>query len=262
MSEQAELKRLAPVVAAATGAATRLQGLHGRALSLVPEAYKPSVEQREQQLAALASPYLTALSDRAPALLHAVDAKVDGAIMAAWASFTANRAAVGAAAQHARHAGLEQLSAARQAYLSRLEESLAFVRAQGLQGTAKAAADALLGRVEEAKRALPSASTLLGDISKAWSKLAATPAVERLLQASRAQVDGAYARYLATHDALVADPRYASAVAKGSELLSAVQATSAYQAAAGRLTPYLAPAAESIAPLVAKAAAHLAPAAA
>lgn len=78
MSEQPELKRLAPVVSAATGAATRLQGLHGRALALVPEALKPSVEQREEQLVALASPYLAALSDRAPALLHAVDARVGG----------------------------------------------------------------------------------------------------------------------------------------------------------------------------------------
>ncbi len=76
MSEQPELKRLTPVVSAASGAATRLQGLHGRALALVPEALKPGVEQREEQLLALASPYLTVLSDRAPALLHAVDARV------------------------------------------------------------------------------------------------------------------------------------------------------------------------------------------
>lgn len=76
MSEQPELKRLAPVVSAASGAATRLQGLHGRALALVPEALKPGVEQREEQLLALASPYLSVLSDRAPALLHAVDARV------------------------------------------------------------------------------------------------------------------------------------------------------------------------------------------
>lgn len=173
--------------------------------------------------------------------------------------------------------------------------------------------------------------------SEAWSKLAAMPPVERLLQASRSQVDGAWARYQAAHDALVvspclpadcrlqaaahprlqglslpmvrpslgcaaglhglaaagsgaglvcchllheraapstvttcppplapaqADPRYASAVAKGSELLSAVQGMPAYKAAASRLTPYLAPAVDSIAPYVSKAAAHLAPAAA
>lgn len=63
--------------------------------------------------------------------------QVDSAILAAWSSFTANRAAVGAAAQHARAASLEQLAAARQAYLSRLEGSLTFVREQGLQGSAK-----------------------------------------------------------------------------------------------------------------------------
>ncbi len=59
-----------------------------------------------------------------------------------------------------------------------------------------------------------------------------------------------------------ADPRYASAVAKGSELLAAVQGLPAYKAAASRLNPYLAPAVESIAPYVNKAAAHMAPAAA
>lgn len=76
MSEQPELKRLAPVVSAASVAATRLQGLHGRALALVPQALKPTVEHREEQLVSLATPYLTALSNRAPAVLQAVDARV------------------------------------------------------------------------------------------------------------------------------------------------------------------------------------------
>jgi hypothetical protein len=65
---------------------------------------------------------------------------VDGAILAAWQSYSANAAHIGEvveAQKAARAANLEQLNAARQAYLKRVEESVAYVRAQGLQGAAK-----------------------------------------------------------------------------------------------------------------------------
>lgn len=66
--------------------------------------------------------------------------QVDGAILSAWQSYTANAAhltAVVEAQRAARGADLEAFNAARAAYLKKVEESVAFVKEQGLQGTAK-----------------------------------------------------------------------------------------------------------------------------
>ena len=69
--------------------------------------------------------------------------QVDSAIAAAWHSYTANTEFLTAAVekQRAAHAAnLEHFAAARQQYLKRVEESVAFVREQGLQGTTKVGA--------------------------------------------------------------------------------------------------------------------------
>jgi hypothetical protein len=73
---------------------------------------------------------------------------VDSAIAAAWQSYTTNSEFITAAVekQRAAHAAnLEHFSAARQQYLKRVEESVAFVREQGLQGTTKVGAGAGAG---------------------------------------------------------------------------------------------------------------------
>ncbi|PSC69120.1 major lipid droplet [Micractinium conductrix] len=237
---QPELKRLAPVLSVAVVATATAAQLHDRVLASVPDRLKGTVSSTEERVAALASPYVAVITDKGAAALRVADAKVDGAILSAWQSLVAGRAAV----EKQGSASLEQLQAARQAYLKRVEESVAYVRQAGLQGTAKAAADTLMVKVEEAKR-VPGA--VMSEISEAWTRLAGLPAVERVLSASRGQVDAAWGRYTAAHDALVADPRYASALSMGGELLASLQATAAYKAAAERLTPLFAPYAESAA---------------
>ncbi|EFN52470.1 hypothetical protein CHLNCDRAFT_138816 [Chlorella variabilis] len=267
MASDGQLKRLAPVATAASAAATRAGALYATSKTYVPARLQATVEQAEGKAASLASPYVALISDKAVIALKTVDAKVDGAILSAWQSYTANAAhltAVVEAQRAARGADLEAFNAARAAYLKKVEESVAFVKEQGLQGTAKVAAEALASKVEEAKK-VP--EVLLHEISAAWGKLSAMPAVERLVASSKVQVDAAYGKYKAAHDALVADPRYGAAVAKGGELLASLQATAAYKAAWTRLTPLLGlPAAQSAAkiaaPYVTAVAGHLAPVAA
>ncbi|KAI7845739.1 hypothetical protein COHA_000655 [Chlorella ohadii] len=247
-----ELKRLTPVVGAAASAATLAGRLYVSSKAYVPERLQGTVAAAEGKVAELATPYLPTLLDKGTSVLQAVDQKVDSTILSAWSSYTSHAEALTAA--------VAQQKAARQAYLQRVEESVAFVREQGLQGATKAAADALQSRVEEAKK-VP--TVLIGEISEAWTKFVHTPAVERLLAASRGQVEAAYARYMAAHDALVADPRYSAALAKSGELLAAVQGTGAYQAAAARLAPLLMPYADQAgklaAPYLQAVASHLAP---
>lgn len=188
---------------------------------------------------------------------------MDGAIASAWQSYAANASFLSAAVSQRKDElaalagpGLEHFSEARRAYLKRVEEGVAAVRAAGLEGAARAAADALAARVEEARR-VPTA--LLGSVEAAWAQFVGMPAVGRVLAASRGQVEAAAKTYQSAHSALVADPRYSAAVARGGALLQSLQASGAYQAAQARLAPFLAPATQLAAPYVQAVATHLAP---
>ena len=71
--------------------------------------------------------------------------QVDSSIKAAWANYEKNSEFLAAAVekQRALHAAnLEQFQAARQAYLAKVEESVAFVKEQGLQVSAGAGVEA------------------------------------------------------------------------------------------------------------------------
>ncbi len=66
---------------------------------------------------------------------------MDSAISAAWQSYHANSEFLAAAVekQRAAHAkNIESFNVARQQYLKKVEDSVAFVKEQGLQGTTKA----------------------------------------------------------------------------------------------------------------------------
>lgn len=83
-TQSPELKRLAPVLSAAAAATEAATRLHSRAVAAVPDRFKGTVQQREEQLAALASPYVALVTDRGVQALQAVDAKVG--CLPAWPS--------------------------------------------------------------------------------------------------------------------------------------------------------------------------------
>jgi hypothetical protein len=66
--------------------------------------------------------------------------QADSAILCAWRSYATNTARLGSVVEGqkaARASDLEQLAEARRVYLKRVEESVAFVREQGVHGTTK-----------------------------------------------------------------------------------------------------------------------------
>ncbi|KAI3430389.1 hypothetical protein D9Q98_004984 [Chlorella vulgaris] len=261
-----QLKRLEPVATSAAAVSAKAGSIYAFVRHYVPTRIEGTVGQAEGKAASLASPYVALLSNKAATALAAVDSKADSAILCAWRSYATNTARLGSVVEGqkaARASDLEQLAEARRVYLKRVEESVAFVREQGVHGTTKAAAEALASKVQEARR-VP--EMLVHEISAAWTKLSAVPTVERLLAGSKVQVDAALTRYQATHNAVVADPRYGAALAKGSELLGSLQSTGLYQAAVTRLSPLLdmpvtQSAAKAAAPYLNAVTVHLAPAA-
>lgn len=82
MAENGQLKRLAPVVSAASAATTTATSLYGTAKTYVPARFQPTVEQAEGKAASLASPYVALISDKAASALALADAKVSLASLA------------------------------------------------------------------------------------------------------------------------------------------------------------------------------------
>lgn len=245
--------------------AARAAALGAQAYDIIkqrtPASLQPKLEAAEATAVAYSAPYLT----KGAEVLRVADLKVDASIKTAYEKYEANTTflATAVARQREAHAdNLQKFQEARKEYLQKVEASLAYVREHGVTGTAKAASDVLLAAVHEAQAA---PQKLLHEVDAAWHRLLELPAVKALVEGGRerlsSSVGAAYARYSVTRDKLVADPRYAAAVAKGEEYIKSVQATSFYQAAAARLItlPYVDVGLKSAAPYLEAARAHLAP---
>ena len=79
--------------------------------------------------------------------------------------------------EHAR--AVEECSQARRVYLLKIEETLQFLRENGISGTARLAVNTMLGRIDEAQK-YPAhlegeAGMVVGKVNEAWSKLVALP---------------------------------------------------------------------------------------
>lgn len=167
-----------------------------------------------------------------------------------------------------------------QAYLRKIEEAVDYLKTAGVSGAARAAAEKVALRVEDAKKASTTAGAYLQGaaagaaagaferVFEAWTALAAQPAVAKLLEAAAPRVERARAAYLQAHDAVAGSPAYARAVESSIAAVAAVQASAPFKAAAARLYPAVAPFADPAiktlaeSPYVAAAVDHLRPIAA
>jgi hypothetical protein len=208
----------------------------------VPAPRGPPARGPRECLLQRAGPYLTRLaapSSRAAAPSSSL-LQVDAAVQGASQAYASNSAFLAAQLdrQRAFHAAnLESYKAAREAYLKRVEESVDYVRAHGLTGAARRAADEAAAAAAEARK-LPSA--VLARVHAAYERMAALEPVQRALGAARPAVDAAYARAEALGAAVVRSPSYKRAVDAALGAAAAAQETAAFRAAQGRLYPYVA----------------------
>ena len=113
-----------------------------------------------------------------------------------------------------------------------------YLKANGLTGAARAAAEEVSARVSQAK-ALPGA--VLGGVRDALDRLLALRPLHAGVEGVRPGLDAAYSRYLAVHDAAVASPQYRRTLALGASALETAQGTALYRKAKENLYPYFAP---------------------
>lgn len=203
----------------------------------LPASVKPTVEKVEQTISATVAPVVTTVTDTSDKLLHVVDAQVDAAVK------TAHTVIENQKQFHAQN--LQHYKAARQAYLRQLESVTDFLKEKGLSGTAQYALDAVHAQVDKVK-ALPGYA---GEQSKAaFDKLVTSvhtllenPQVAALVEKYKPAAQFAWGKYLAVHDAVVANGTYKFAYDKSVDVLNYAQGTSLFKFASTKLYPYVSP---------------------
>lgn len=132
---------------------------------------------------------------------------------------------------------LETYKAAREQYLKKVEDSVEFLRTNGLSGAAKKAADEVSVAVAEARK-LPVA--LATKVQEAFERLMEFEPVKKALTSARPAVDAAYTRYTAVHDNVVASSSYKRAYDLSQAAIKSAQETFVYRKAKENLYPMVA----------------------
>lgn len=214
-----------------------------------PSSLEPRIKAVEEKVTEVSSPLVSKLQDRSENVLYTLDSKVDSFLIQAGKLYDSSAAELQSQVNHQKkfhEKNVEHYKQARDAYLKRVEETVDFLKKEGISGAAKLAADTVVARVEDAKQ-LPAyidkeAKVVVSRVTDAWNKLASYPAVQKLLATAQPSIDFAWKKYTQAHDTIVGSPYYHAyynkAVDNGSFVLSKVQETDIYT----RISPYTDPA--------------------
>ena len=223
----------------------------------------------ETKVAELAAPYAEKVREAALPVLSDVDARVDASVNYATETLEQARATAAVYVDPSKYFTVEQLDAflaAREAYLARAEEALAFVRKEGLQGTAALSAEMLSKLIQDARAV--NTNAVMTVVSDVWANFAKMQPVDAALARFGPAVDSARVKYQEMHEALVKDPRYAGALQRAVDNVKWVMGTSTYKTSVewlgwavekGGLEPYVATAYRAASPYVEATLAHLQP---
>jgi hypothetical protein len=218
----------------------------GRAYA--PGLLNGSLRVVEDKVSELGTPLLSAVQDRSDKVLRTIDGKVDNVLVAAHDFLWPAPALVSNMVEKQRavhETKVAHCNAARYAYLHKIEETIEFLKARGISGTAKYAAVTVMGQVEEAQCIPPTlereAEVLVNKVGEAWLKLASLPPVSKLVETAQPSVEYARAKYLEAHDAIVASSAYSRALETACGIVHRVQDTMVYRAAANKLYPVISP---------------------
>lgn len=133
---------------------------------------------------------------------------------------------------------LESYNAARQQYLKKVEESVDFLKSNGLAGTAKVAAEEVMTKVKEAQK-VPGA--VLKNVQESVDKLLSAGPVTKAVETVRPGLDAAWSRYLSVHDSVVASAQYKKTLTLAETAFTKAQETILYQKAKENFWPVLKP---------------------
>ncbi|KAK9816682.1 hypothetical protein WJX72_003614 [[Myrmecia] bisecta] len=219
--------------------------------SYVPDRLNGSIKAVEETVSEYGTPLVVAVQDKSDQVLHIVDSKVDTAVTSAYQFYENKSTFLASQVEKQRkyhEKNLEHYKASRENYLKKIEESVEFLKKEGLTGSARYAADSVLARVEEAKKLPPvlvdEAKALVGKVGDAWAYLASLPAVHKLLETAQPSLDLAWKKYLIAHDTLLSTPIYHKLASNSTAVVGKVQETPVYKQLTNRVYPIISPYAE------------------
>lgn len=217
---------------------TKVAYAYNSSCAFLPNSCRTGLRSIENKVTNISAPLLTGLQQGSERVLWSLDSKVDSIVKVAQKAMQP-KALSEARAEH--ELVVAEASEARKAYLQQVLDSLQYLREHGLAGTAKQAVSAIVSRVDEAQR-LPAdreseALPLVRNVQDAWSKLASSPPVTKLIETAQPSIDFTQRKYGDAHDAVVASATYNRALEAAAEVLQRLQDSPIYRAAAGRLYP-------------------------
>ncbi|PSC72926.1 translation factor-like [Micractinium conductrix] len=234
-----------------TNAAERGAALASSSYTAVKSRLPPSVLPRVEAVEEKAAPVLAKAHGTGATLLKAADERVDAAVSGAQRAYAANAAYLQEqlARQKEFHAqNLTTYREAREAYLKKVEDAVESLRQKGLAGSARAAADAVLERVGEAKAAvMATPGAVLHKVHQSVEALLALGPVHSVVESAKPALESARGQYLRLHDSLVATPQYRQAWRTAVSLATTVQQIPLVTAVQARLEPLAKPYVDTVA---------------
>lgn len=168
---------------------------------------------------------------------HFICIQIDSAVQSAGQVYQKNSSYIQTQLEKSRELhkhNLESYKAAKEQYLKKVEESVEFVKTNGISGAARKAADEVSHAVTEARK-LPGA--VLKQVHDTFERLLTFEPVQKALSSAKPTIDAAYTRYLGVHDTVVASPQYKRAFDLSQAAVARAQETFFYKKAVESLYP-------------------------
>merc|ERR1739848_772240 len=211
-----DLKRLGFIYEYGTLATATATKFYELAKKQAPSTLAPGIETLEGAIKAYGAPIVSKVQDVAPKVLSDVDKRVDTVVGQASTVFD----------KYTNTENIQAFKKSREEYLKQIEQLLDDIKAKGIQGSVKLAADNLT-------------TTLIDKVTDLWTSITSNEKVDSVVKEGMKRVDSAQERYLDAHKKIVASPLYETYYKSGMTYLTKAQETEYYKKAETIITPYV-----------------------
>merc|ERR1712057_123402 len=231
-----ELKRLGFIYEYGTLATDTATKFYELAKKQAPSTLAPGIETLEGAIKAYGAPIVSKVQDVAPKVLSDVDKRVDTVVGQASTVYD----------KYTNTENIQAFKKSREEYLKQIEQLLDDIKAKGIQGSVKLAADNLTTTLNDVKSYAQTnlnmkdlQKTLFAKVTDLWTSITSNEKVDSVVKEGMKRVDSAKERYLDAHKKIVASPLYETYYKSGMTYLTKAQETEYYKKAETIITPYV-----------------------
>lgn len=201
-----------------------------------PTTLTPGIETLEGAIKSYGAPIVSKVQDVAPKVLSDVDKRVDTVVGQAYGVYD----------KYTNGENIKAFKKSREEYLKQIETLLDDIKAKGIQGSVKMAADNLGTTVKEIKSFAQSnlnmkelQSTLFVKVNELWSSITSNPKVDSVVKEGMKRVDSAKETYLEAHKKIVSHPMYSTYYTSAETYITKAQENTYFKKAVETASPYV-----------------------